>query len=285
MSDPLRFLVVDGNPWLGRRDVCAYGGTPAGRLYARAIRACAPDSRIDVLEVCEPAAALPAGAALAAYDGLCWTGSSLNIYDAAPEIARQIELARATFKARTPQFGSCWAAQVATTAAGGHVRRSPRGREIGLARKIVLTAGGRGHPMYEGKATAFDACCTHVDEIDVVPSGAIVLAANAMASVQAIAVRWRGGEFWAPQYHPEFDLFELARLIQNRADLLIAEGFFADRAAVESYVASLDALHGDPSRGDLRYALAIDADVLDERIRLAELRNWIERLVVPALRR
>lgn len=285
MRDSLRFLVVDGNPWQGRRDVSAYGGTPAGRLYVRALQACAPGCRADVIEVCEPGAAPPAGASLAAYDGVCWTGSSLNVYDGTPDVARQIELARACFEAGVPQFGSCWAAQVAATAAGGHVRRNPRGREIGIARKIRLTAAGRGHPLYDGKAAAFDACCTHVDVIDVVPDGAEVLASNAMAEVQAIAVTWRGGAFWAPQYHPEFDLFELARLMQNRADLLVAEGFFADRAAAERYVAALDALHREPSRGDLRYALAIDDDVLDERIRFAEIRNWIERLVAPRLRR
>lgn len=285
MRDPLRFLVVDGNPWLGRRDASAYGGTPAGRLYARALQACAPGCRTDILEVCEPGAALPSGAALADYDGVCWTGSSLNVYDATSDVARQVELARAAFEAGPPQFGSCWAAQVATVAAGGHVRRNPRGREIGVARKIRLTEAGRGHPMYAGKAAAFDACCSHVDEIDVVPEGAVVLASNAMAPVQAIALRWRGGAFWAPQYHPEFDLFELARLLQSRAELLVAEGFFADRAAAERYVADLDALHREPARGDLRYALAIDDDVLDDRVRLAELRNWIERLVVPGLQR
>lgn len=285
MPDPLRFLVVDGNPWGGRRDRSAYGGTPAGGLYARAIRACAPDCRVEVVEACEPGARLPDGAALAGYDGVCWTGSSLNVYDATPEVRLQVELARTIFETRTPQFGSCWAAQIAVTAAGGHVRRNPRGREIGIARKIRLNAAGRAHPMYEGKADAFDACCTHVDEIDALPQDAVALAANAMAPIQAVAVRHAGGAFWAPQYHPEFDLFELARLIQSRAGALVAEGFFADSAAADDYAARLDALHREPSRSDLRYALAIDRDVLDEAVRLAELRNWIERLVVPSLRR
>jgi GMP synthase (glutamine-hydrolysing) len=285
MRDPLRFLVIDGNPWRGRRDHCAYGGTPAGALYARALRACEPECRTDVVEVCEPGARLPWGADFAAYDGVCWTGSSLNVYDATPEVRLQIELARAVFESRTPQFGSCWAAQIAVTAAGGGVRRNPRGREIGIARKIALNAAGRAHPMYEGKADVFDACCTHVDEIDVLPQGATVLAANAMAPVQAVAVRHAGGAFWAPQYHPEFDLFELARLIPSRSEALVAEGFFADSAAVGDYAARLDALHQDPSRTDLRYALAIDGDVLDEANRLVELRNWILRLVVPSLRR
>lgn len=285
MADRLRFLVVDGNPWQGRRDYCSYGGTPAGRLYARAVSACAPDCHVDILEVCEPGARLPDGAALADYDGICWTGSSLNIYEDRPEVRTQIELARAAFRARTPQFGSCWAAQVAAVAAGGSVRRNPRGREIGVARKIRLTEAGRAHPMYVGKAAVFDACCTHVDEIDALPAGAVVLASNAMAPVQAVAVRHMGGDFWAPQYHPEFDLFELARLMKSRADLLVAEGFFPDLDAAERYCDGLDALHRDPARRDLRYALAIDDDVLDETIRLAELRNWIERLAIPSLRR
>jgi len=59
----------------------------------------------------------------------------------------QLDLARAAFAARVPSFGSCWAAQIAVVAAGGIVRANPRGREMGIARKIALTPEGRGHPM------------------------------------------------------------------------------------------------------------------------------------------
>src|SRR6266403_1796200 len=59
--------------------------------------------------------------------------------------------------AKVPSFGSCWAAQMAVVAAGGMVRANPRGREMGIARKIALTPEGRGHPLYAGKGAVFDA--------------------------------------------------------------------------------------------------------------------------------
>src|SRR5690606_36503888 len=209
----------------------------------------------------------------------------LTLCDGRPGGGPPIGPARASVGAGVPQCGSFWAAQVAVVAAGGVVRRNPRGREIGVARKIALNEAGRAHPMYAGKAAVFDACCTHVDAVETLPPGAVALASNAMAPVQAVAVTFGGGSFWAPQYHLEFDLFELSKLMASRADLLVAEGFFADRAAADRYCAGLAALHREPGRADLRYQLGIDDDVLDEAVRLAELRNWIERLVVPSRRR
>ena len=43
-------------------------------------------------------------------------------------------------------FGSCWGLQVITAAAGGSVRKNPKGREIGFGRGIRLTEAGRKHP-------------------------------------------------------------------------------------------------------------------------------------------
>ena len=103
-------------------------------------------------------------------------------------------------------------------------------------------------------------------------------------TVQAVAVTHNGGAFWALQYHPEYDLHELARLTYCRADKLVSKGFFADRTAALDYVDKLEALHQDPSRKDLAWLLGVDDDVMDENKRLVEVRNWIERLVLPAMR-
>ena len=58
---------------------------------------------------------------------------------------------------------------MAVVAAGGTVRANPRGREMGIARKIALTPEGRGHPLYAGKGSVFDAFISHVDEITHLP--------------------------------------------------------------------------------------------------------------------
>jgi GMP synthase (glutamine-hydrolysing) len=61
-------------------------------------------------------------------------------------------------------------------------------------------------------------------------------------------------------------------------------GFFADTDAARDYVNKLEALHQDPGRQDLAWLLGIDSDVTNEDVRLAEVRNWIEQLVLPNMR-
>jgi len=247
------------------------------------LQKCLPAAECDVVHPADPGASLPKGAALEQYDGIAWTGCSLTIYEDDPRVGPQIELAKAAFESRVPSFGSCWAAQIAVAAAGGIVRANPRGREMGVARKIALTPEGRGHPLYFGKSGVFDAFISHVDEITHLPAGAVLLASNAFTHIQAVAVTHKGGQFWGLQYHPEYNLHELARLTFCRIAKLVSLGFFRDAEAATKYVDMLEVLHQDPSRKDIAWLLGIDEDVTNEDIRLAEVRNWIDRLVVPTM--
>ena len=280
----VRFLVIDGYNKAARDELNAGGASAAGDLYAAMLKKCLPEAQCDVVHPADPGSSLPKGAALAQYDGIAWTGCSLTIYDNDPRVTPQIELAKEAFASRVPSFGSCWAAQIAVTAAGGIVRPNPRGREMGIARKIALTPEGRGHPLYFGKSNVFDAFISHVDEITHLPAGAVLLASNAFTHIQAVAVTHKGGTFWGLQYHPEYDLHELARLTWCRLEKLQKLGFFKDREAGEQYVNLLETLHQDPSRKDVAWLMGIDEDVMNEDIRLAEVRNWIERLVLPTMR-
>lgn len=286
MSSPLRLLVVDGYDRPARQELAGGGASVASDLYVAMLRRLVPGADCDVVFPADPDSAIPDGSALADYDGVAWTGSSLTVHrDDDGRVRRQVEFARAGFRAGVPAFGSCWAAQIAVTAAGGLCARSPRGREMGIGRKIRLTPEGRGHPMYTGKRGVFDSPMSHEDEITHLPPGAVHLAANDHTAVQAVSVTSAGGDFWAVQYHPEYDLREIARITQLRLGRLVDMGFFGDRAAGEGYVAMLDALHQDPSRRDLAWMLGIDHDVLNTDIRQLEVRNWIERKVLPRSRR
>ncbi|RMD62188.1 MAG: type 1 glutamine amidotransferase [Alphaproteobacteria bacterium] len=284
MADQPRFIVVDGYAREGREELARGGATPAGELYARMLKECAPGCHVDIVYPADPDSALPSGAAIAQYDGIAWTGSSLTIYADDPKVAPQIEFARAAFEARVPSFGSCWAAQIAVVAAGGLCAANPRGREMGIARKIALTPEGRAHPLYTGKKSVFDAFISHEDEVTHLPPGASVLASNDFCRVQAVSVVHKGGVFWGLQYHPEYDLHELARLCYCRKQRLVDKGFFKDLDAAQAYVDLLETLHQDPGRRDIAWLLGIDEDVMNEDVRRAEVRNWINLLVVPAIR-
>ncbi len=282
MTTTLRFLVVDGYAKEGREDLKAGGASTAGQLYDRMLKENAPGCEVDVIFPADPDTELENGKSLDQYDGIAWTGSSLTIYHDEKNVTRQIEFANAAFEAGVPSFGSCWAAQIAVVAAGGVVAAHPKGREMGIARKIALTPEGRGHPLYTNKKSVFDGFISHDDEITHLPPGATLLAGNDFTRVQAVSVVHEGGVFWGLQYHPEYDLHELARLVYCRREKLTNKGFFQDVDAALEFVDQLEALHQDPSRKDVAWKLGLDDDVMNKDIRQAEVRNWIEKLVIPS---
>lgn len=276
----LRLLVLDAYAPEGREALRGAGGTEAGRLYERMLWRLAPGAAIDVAYPADPDPELPEGSALASYDGVVWTGSSLTILrDDDLRVRRQVELARAIFANGVPSFGSCWAAQLAVVAAGGRCAASPKGREFGVARRIELSDAGRSHPLFAGKPPVFDAFTSHADEVVTLGAGAALLASNAWSRVQAVAVSHGKGSFWALQYHPEYDLHEVASLCRLRADELVEQGSFRDPAAAGLFSEKLEALHADPARQDLARELELGPDLLDEDLRTLEVRNWLATLL------
>lgn len=278
-----RILLVEGNPRANCERAEAHGTLSAGGRYEKSLRDVCPGVQIDKVFGAEPDAALPSGADIASYDGVVVGGSGLHAYHDEVPVTRQIDLMREIFKAGTPMLGSCWGMQIAVIAAGGIVAKSPNDRELGIARKIALTPEGRGHPLFEGKASVFDSPCIHLDEVTHVPSGATVLASNNHTRVQAIAFKSQGTDFWGVQYHPEFDLFHMARLAVMYSDLMIEGGFYRTVEEGRALAADMEALHADPARFDLAWKLGLDSDVLDDAVRTQEIRNWIERRVMPGM--
>jgi GMP synthase (glutamine-hydrolysing) len=279
----LRLLVLDAYDRAGRQALLGAGATLAGELYRRMLQALEPEAAIDV--VAHGEAGFEPPAELASYDGIAWTGSNLTVHRDTPAVRQQLAFARAAFAAGTPSFGSCWAVHVAVTAAGGRCEANPRGREFGVARKIVLTPAGAAHPMFAGKPVAFDALASHEDHVVEVGPTTTILAANDFSPVQAVHVEQDRGAFWAVQYHPEYALLDVAHLGVLRAPQLIRQGCFTGAADAEDFLRQLRDLDGDRSRTDLAYRLAVGADVLDPDIRTREARNWLDRLVRPSIRR
>lgn len=275
-------LVVDGYPKDDRENLSGCGMTTAGDLYVSMLRGICPDARFSVLYPSDADGALDAGMAVSDFDGVAWTGCSLTIHDETDgRVKRHIELAREAYQAGVPQYGTCWGVQIAAVAAGGAVAANPGGREMGIGRKITLSATGRAHPMYTDKPTTFDGYVSHFDEVTHLPPGAEVLAANAFTRVQALSVYHEKGAFWGLQYHPEYDLYEMARLIHCRRAALIKEGFFKDEAEAQSLVHQFEQLHKNPADKALAWQLGVEADLIVDHVRQTEPHNWMQRLVLP----
>ncbi len=186
-------------------------------------------------------------------------------------MAVQIEFARRLLDAGKACWGSCWGIQLASLVAGGEVAANPRGREWGIARDIRLTDAASVAPMHEGKPARFDAFIMHLDIVTRLPAGVPLLATNEHSPVQAAII----GNFWATQYHPEYNLHEMGRLIAARGAALVREGIFPDEPAVAAHAAKMKALAADPDSAELRAELRVGDDIIDPRIREVELRNWL----------
>lgn len=282
MTTPLRFLIIDGYPKHSRDELREAGMKLAWELYADMLLQHQQQAVYDVLLPSDPGVDMPSAKDLYRYAGIIWTGCNLTIYDTANHsVCSQIELAKNAYEVGVPSFGSCWGIQMAAFAAGGEVEANPKGREMGMARKIHQTPAAHDHPMFEGKPRVFEGFVSHDDMVIKVPPGATLLASNSFAPVQALAVTHKSGTFWATQYHCEYDLHEMARLIVAREKKLVAAGFFQGHQDLMDLVDRMETLAKEPGRKDLRWQLAIDDDVLSDSIRQCEFVNWLKKLVLP----
>lgn len=282
MNSNISFLIIDGYTKASRDALNTAGMQLASKLYGDMLQRNLPEATYDVLLPSDPGVSMPTENDLEKYSGILWTGCNLCIFDDKnPSVVSQIELAKRCYEIGIPSFGSCWGLQVSVVAAGGRVAPNPKGKEMGIARKIKLTREGEKHPLFKGKPPVFEAYISHDDMVTEIPKGGVILAGNDFTSVQALSVTHKKGTFWSVQYHPEYNLHEMACLIIAREELLMELEFFKEPEDLKSLVDKMKILYKEPDRKDLRWQIVIDDDVLSDEIKECEFRNWIQELVLP----
>ncbi|KAA3662667.1 MAG: type 1 glutamine amidotransferase, partial [Calditrichaeota bacterium] len=191
MTKQPNFLIIDSYSAESRAQFDTVGMTLAGDLYAKMLKRVLPNATCKIFYSGDDGQSFPDKDGLAHYKGVLWPGCNLTVYDEKDQhVKRILDFVTLCFETGVPQFGSCWAAQIAVYAAGGEVKPHPRGREFGVARKIYLSNAGKKHPMYAGKRAAFDGFTSHDDEITRLPAGSVCLASNEFTEVQAVDVKY-----------------------------------------------------------------------------------------------
>lgn len=275
-----RILMMEGNTKDRRARAASLGVRSSSEIYTIAIRAHFPDIAIDVINAADEDWSIPEARGYAAYDGFVISGSSLHAYDTDFAVTNQIAVLKDVAEAGLPILGSCWGLQIAAVAGGGEVAFNPKGREVGFARKLYKTAAGAEHSLLSARPPVFDAPCIHYDEVIRLPENAILLASNDHSLVQAAVIPLGASEVWAVQYHPEFDLRQLAQLYTLYADDMITQGFFADRAEIDVYCDLMSRLDADQTNAGLAWQIGIDDDIVDDTRRRSEIIAWMTHAVV-----
>jgi len=274
----LNFLVAESETADEREARRRHAGKSSGETYAATLRQIRPGAAITIVAPADDDARVFDAGELRAFDAVFVTGSPMHVYDDTPEVRRQIAFMRTVFASHTPSFGSCAGLQIAVAAAGGKVRKMPERLEAGIARRITPTAAGRDHPLLAGRPASWDAPAIHGDEVETLPADAILLASNTVTTVQAAEIRHDGGTFWGVQYHPELAPGEIAVALRRQSADIVDLGLAENEAEVERQAALLDALHDDPERPALWWALGIDRAFAEEASRRTELVNFLEHL-------
>ena len=195
-----RILVVESNPKVESDRLEALSGQALGQLYAATLEGLRDDVETVVISPYDGDETPD----LSGFDGIAFTGSSVEWNTDDERAAPLAAVMRAGFAAGLPTIGSCNGMQLAASVLGGSSSASPNGREDGLAGDIRLTDVGRAHPMMVGRDDGYAVPCTHQDEVVRLPEGAVRLAGNGHSNVQAFAIDRDGVDFWGMQYHPEF---------------------------------------------------------------------------------
>jgi len=279
----LRILVVDGYQEKSREEFEKTGLPLASTLYSNMLREQGLFDDIhlefDTIFPCQKGFQMK-DTNLEDYDGACFTGSSMSAYSTDPDCTIQIEIMKDLFKRNISTFGSCWGIQIAAMAIGGNVELSPKGREVGIGRKVSVTESGKNHPMFRDKKNVFEAFMSHSDEVTTIPDSDVVevLAGNDHSKVQAMSVQHGDTESWFVQYHPEYDLKYFAGLISTRKKRMTDMGFFLKEDDIDLYVQELCDLHENPELKHVKWKYGIDDDIMDTNIKRREVRNWLRYL-------
>ena len=245
----------------------AEGNTPdrvaAGRAgsaaFIRSFALLAPWAEI---RVCAPYAAPISKEAFATADGIVFTGSGVNWSTAAPEAAPLRSAMELALDSGRPVWGSCNGLQLASVVLGGSVGASPNGMEIGMARDLQMTEGGRTHSMLVGRQDGWAVPCIHRDEVQRMPEGAELLAGNVHSPVQAMVYEQGGVCFWGVQYHPEYRIGDVGLGVQG-------QGIFGGHASLARDCAAAAEDASAAAR------LGTSPDELAPESRLRELANWV----------
>ena len=151
--------------------------------------------------------------------GFVISGSRHNLSDGVTEWMSELSSVIRRYHGRCPILGVCFGHQIIAHVFGGQVERNPVKKEVG-SRDIILTNAARHDALFKDIDETMRVQMTHGDSVTSMPSGAVLLAYNDYAPIQA----FRLGETWGIQFHPELTPQIFEKLLGGRIQSLRTDG-------------------------------------------------------------
>lgn len=135
------------------------------------------------------------------FDMLAVMGGPMDVWEEDEHpwlVAEKAAIRRWVADLKRPYLGICLGHQLLAVALGGQAQKMTR-PEVGLA-EVRLTSDGRADPLFSGLPDRLETFQWHGVEVTRLPDGAVALASNEAAAVQAMRV---GEHAYGVQFHPE----------------------------------------------------------------------------------
>ncbi|OBT16979.1 GMP synthase [Vibrio sp. UCD-FRSSP16_10] len=153
-------------------------------------------------------------------DGYIVTGSVYNAYDNEPWILGLIDWVQRCEARRAPLVGICFGHQVIARALGGTVEKSNKGWGLGNY-EVNITTQKRWMNLSIDRLRML---VSHQDQVITVPRGVKVIASSDFCPNFMLA---KDNHLFTVQGHPEFSSEFLARLVDERKDLITEQHYLS----------------------------------------------------------
>jgi GMP synthase (glutamine-hydrolysing) len=198
------------------------------------------------------------------FDGIIFTGGAMRIKDQTEEIKKHIHLAKECFKHNKKILAICWGLQICVTAAGGNVSTGKNGAHLGIASNVEINDIGKKHPIYKDKNNFFNTPAFNFDEVNKVPSNAIILSSDKINNVMGLFFYVKSSEIWGLQYHPDYYYKQTINLANLRKQKLLDNNYFNNNNDFENHIMQIE----------------IDEKKLSLKDRAREIINWLNFIKV-----
>jgi len=189
------------------------------------------EAPLEAIEVADLLSGRPDRETLDRADMVLLGGSGdYSVAEGGPWMAEALAAMRDLHAMAKPTFASCWGFQAMSVAMGGTCVTDPDRAEVGTI-ELRVTDAGRRDPVFGELGDTFFAQMGHMDRVDELPRGAVLLASSDRVANQAY--RFEGLPIYCTQFHPELNRYDLVSRFEaypsyvEKATGLTPEAFFA----------------------------------------------------------
>ena len=193
------------------------------------------------------------------YNGIVFTGGAMRINDMTDVIKKHINFASNCFIQKKRILAICWGLQVCSTAAGGKVNPGKNGVHIGIASDIIINNEGEKHFIYKDKKKTFTSPAFNFDEVSELPKNSILLSSDKVNNVMGVSFNAGNSEIIGLQYHPDYEYFQMLKLIDGRKQRLFISKNFLNEEEYEAHISYIKSQN----------------ELLDFNNRTCEVKNWL----------